>query len=243
MARISRHSLSDRVTDEILAIIENRPIGVGEALPPTRELAEIFDVSVVVVREALATLAGRGIIRRGQGREPVVTRPGVEVLDTIFRTRMHQDAIPVDEFQQCRAALEAQSAASAALGGDAARAVATLNERVDALAAASDREAFAEADLQFHRSLAELSGNRALSILLDALGSLVRESLLEMYERVADEPAALARAVDHHREIAAAVAVGDPHAAVAAMRTHFEESAHGNDFSFMAVKMTDAVAR
>lgn len=225
MSVIPRLSLSDRVTEEILAIIEDRHIGVGDPLPATRELSETFGVSVVVVREALAVLAGRGIIHRSQGREPVVTRPGTAVLDSIFRTRMHQDEISIDDFQQCRAALEMQSAASAALADHDPAQMKLLAEAVDELADAADRDAFVLADLKFHNTLAEISGNRALIILLEALGSLVRESLFAMFDRVADDSAALARAVGHHRDIMKGVADADPDAATRAMRIHFEESA------------------
>lgn len=225
MSKIVRAPLSDQVTAAIVELIENDEIAVGSPLPPSGELAARFGVSVVVIREALATLAGRGIVKRGQGKEPVVTRPGSAVLDSIFRTRMRQDGISLDEFQECRASLEGQSAAEAARQSGHAGAMAALKPHLDAMAASTTEEAFVAADLAFHLTLASLSGNRALVLLLEGLNTFVQESLHVMYERIRALGAdALAEAVHTHEEIARAVTEGDRAAAVRAMRKHFEAS-------------------
>ena len=225
MPKIVRTPLSDQVTDAIVELIENDKIAVGSVLPPAGELATRFGVSVVVVREALATLAGRGIVRRGQGKEPIVTRPGGEVLDSIFRTRMRQDGISLDEFQECRASLEGQSAAEAARHPEHAQALTALQPHLDTMARSVSEEDFVAADLAFHLTLAGLSGNRALVLLLEGLNTFVQASLHVMYDRIhARGGQALADAVRAHEKIAHAVTAGDPDAAIIAMRGHFEAS-------------------
>ncbi len=231
--RIRRSSLSDQVSDAIVSLIEEREIDVGAPLPPTGELATTFGVSVVVVREALAALAGRGIVQRGQGREPVVARPGGPVLDSIFRTRMRQDGISVDEFQHCRAALENQSALEAALQPNHAEARIVLGSLVDRLEAATTVDEMIAADLEFHAALARFSGNRALPIVLEGLNTFVRDSLVTMYDRMGvHRVQAIQEIVSNHRDIVSSVAAGDPAAAVAAMRRHFQASSPHLKFTF-----------
>jgi DNA-binding GntR family transcriptional regulator len=49
----------------ILDLVADRGLKEGDFLPPTGELVARFDVNVVVVRKALAVLAGRGMpVRR-----------------------------------------------------------------------------------------------------------------------------------------------------------------------------------
>ena len=47
----------------------------GERIPPERELAERLGVSRMTVRQALASLAARGLVERGVGRGTFVRRP------------------------------------------------------------------------------------------------------------------------------------------------------------------------
>ena len=56
----SRSSCADR--------IESGRLGAGERLPPERDLAEALSVSRMTVRQALASLAARGLVERGVGR-------------------------------------------------------------------------------------------------------------------------------------------------------------------------------
>ncbi len=58
MTAIPRRSLADQVAEGILALILDGPLAEGAPLPTTAELAARFDVSAVVVREAMAALAG-----------------------------------------------------------------------------------------------------------------------------------------------------------------------------------------
>ncbi|MDO8210052.1 FadR/GntR family transcriptional regulator [Conexibacter sp. CPCC 206217] len=233
MATLPRSSLSDQAAEAILVLIDDERLGAGDPVPPAGELARRFGVSVVVVREAIAALAGRGILVRSQGRGTVVGRPGAEILDSILRVRMRQDGIAVDEFQQCRAALEAQSAALAASVDDATARATALSPALDAMRAAQSLDAFREADLDFHLALAQLAGNHALVLLLEALNTVVSHSLGQLWRRVAGRADALRRTVGHHQRIADAVAAGDRDAAVRAMAVHFLESAPDVDYGIL----------
>ncbi len=53
--------------------IESGEVSAGERLPPERELAEALGVSRMTVRQALASLAARGMVERGVGRGTFVS--------------------------------------------------------------------------------------------------------------------------------------------------------------------------
>jgi len=66
--------IEERLTEQI----ESSAIGLGERLPPERELAEGFGVSRMTVRQALAALEARGLLERGVGRGTFVRRAKIE---------------------------------------------------------------------------------------------------------------------------------------------------------------------
>ena len=219
---VSRQTLTDQVADGILDLIFQNQLGAGDSLPSSGDLAKRFDVSVVVVREALALLAGRGVLHRRQGRESVVALPGHRELSSTLKLRAKQELIPPEEFLQCRAWLETQATVLAASH-------ATSEEREQAIAGAIARmeqsrsnAEMLEADLAFHAQLAALSANRALILILASLHSVIREELERRTARqtAKDRADSLAR----HRPIADAVVAGDRAAARRAMVVHFQHA-------------------
>jgi GntR family transcriptional regulator len=67
-----------RIEEALTERIESAAIAVGERLPGERELAREFGVSRMTVRQALSSLAGRGLIERGVGRGTFVRRAKIE---------------------------------------------------------------------------------------------------------------------------------------------------------------------
>lgn len=230
---ISRETLTDRVVVGLLSLIADQGLKEGDAMPSARELAVRFDVSVVVVREALAVLAGRGLLLRRQGREPVLALPGHELLTTMLSFRESQEALSHDDILQCRAALEVQAAVLAASKEPREAREAFLEELMGRLATCQDLQAFNDRDLLFHSAIARLSGNRALVLIQTSLHASVRADLLERSRaQLGRKPFVewLSMMVARHQAIANAIIQGDRAAAADAMLKHFEQGRHGVDF-------------
>jgi DNA-binding FadR family transcriptional regulator len=227
--------LSERAADAILELILERRLQPGDALPASGELARDFDVSAIVIRQAIATLAGRGILVRRQGREATVARPGPDVLDSLLRVRMHQDAIALEELQQCRAALEGQAAVLACRVGDPEQRRTALGPSLEAMQRANEIDELRTADVEFHTALARLAGNQALTLLLEAMNSAVSDSLDDLYRRLLASSGStlfeLTRST--HQAIGDAVAAGDAAGAAAAMSEHFRASIAGVDYGLL----------
>jgi GntR family transcriptional regulator len=64
--------------------IESGALAPGERLPPERDLADALHVSRMTVRQALASLAARGLVERGVGRGTFV-REGPPVIHDLTR--------------------------------------------------------------------------------------------------------------------------------------------------------------
>ena len=63
-----------QIEDQLAVRIESGELAAGERLPPERELADGLGVSRMTVRQALSSLAARGLVERGVGRGTFVAR-------------------------------------------------------------------------------------------------------------------------------------------------------------------------
>ena len=73
-----------QIEEQLADRIESGALGPGERVPPERELAEALSVSRMTVRQALASLAARGLVERGVGRGTFV-REAPPVLHDLTR--------------------------------------------------------------------------------------------------------------------------------------------------------------
>lgn len=218
MGVIGRATLSDRVADAVIALIQARGLREGEALPPTAELAEEFDVSRPVVREALAELAGRGLLKRQQGREGIFTLPGSRQLSELLALRLAHRHIALTDLHEFRETVEVGAARLAAQRVAAgAPDDHRLRERLHALAAAGTEEAMHEADLALHHAIARASGNDVFVLVLDSLAPLLRESRATVWSGYVRAGGDTRRAVDLHTDLVDRVLAGDPEGAAEAM--------------------------
>ena len=135
----------------------------GSRLPTPDELFERFGASRMLLREVTKTLAAKGLIT-------AKTRVGTQVLppehwswfdpDVLtWRVQYGVDQTFLHHLAQMRRAVEPGGAALAAQNRTAAQ-LAAMRAAIAAMTkAGTDRRAFAQADLDFHISVATASGN------------------------------------------------------------------------------------
>ena len=221
---LSRRSLADQVSDLIVELILKDGLVEGDRLPPTAELVERFGVSRTVLREALASLAGRGVVSRSQGKECVVATPGAANLTSLLQFRIRKDAVSVADIMQVRLALEVSAARACATSRSEAH-LALMRAQLDALAAARTDRAYHAADVALHRAIAEGSGNPLLALILDALGEFLTDVRVRATANRRRRGGTLDQAVEEHRNIIDAVESRDPEAAEQAMLDHLRHTA------------------
>lgn len=212
--------LSDRVADRLLETIVSRRLRPGDRLPSERDLAEQFAVSRTVVREAVRSLAGKGIIDARPGRGLTVSAVGAAAVRQSITLYLHgSSSIDYRKVHEVRAMLEVQVAALAAQRASDAE-LERLRGQCDSMERTlEDNEAASREDVQFHRMLAESTHNELYVLLLDAIG----DSLMEIRVHTFRVPGRIAVALAAHREILRRVAERDVRGARREMRLHLQD--------------------
>jgi len=211
---LRRAPLVESICERLLA--EHR---ATDWLPPERQLAFELGVSRPALREAIKRLENQGLLaaRHGVGVQ-VVDRPEVPIQAVLERT-LPSPAERVRQFTAARQLVEPELAALAAtrLPPNAADRLAAIHER---FCTATDLDAALAADLEFHRALASLSGNRVLELMIASMAPLETDS-----RRITLGQVGLAEARRQHGRILSAVLAQNPAAARRAMQTHLRAAA------------------
>lgn len=74
---IDTSSLVDKVEDSLVALLQQKKLKVGDAIPKEIELAETLGVSRTVIREALSRLRMMGLIETKKKKGAVITAPDI----------------------------------------------------------------------------------------------------------------------------------------------------------------------
>lgn len=213
-------SRTARVSAEIGRAILSGAYPERSLLPGDAELMTQFGVSRTVLREALRTLAGKGLIEaRARVGTRVLPRSQWNLFDRDllgWRAKQGLDAQFIVHLSEMRLALEPEAAALAALHRTD-RDIEAIFHCFDRMATAEiGREDFARADLDFHLAIVVAAHNPFLR----SAAALVEVALIGLLKisSPAEDPARLASSVDDHRRIADAIAARDPDLAREAMR-------------------------
>jgi GntR family transcriptional repressor for pyruvate dehydrogenase complex len=218
-------TLSDRVVQSVLDLIASSALKPGDRLPSERDLGERFGVSRTVVREAVRSLAAKGVLDVRSGSGATVARVDVARASEALRlyvqgARGNVDGVTYEQVNDVREMIEtrvARMAATAASDADIAR-LAAIHEQFRARS--GDLEESSRLDVAFHRAIAESVHNPLLLVMLDS----VEPILLEIRRRVAGVPDRQRRAVDAHQLILDRLRERDGAGAERAMTEHLEES-------------------
>ena len=215
---IERRKTYELVAERLTEQIGARHLRPGDLLPPERELVTSYGVGRSSVREALRILESRGLIEdRGNGTFAVAEyrRPLDRSLDVLLAVAEADYA----ELFEVRRILEGEAAALAALRATPDH-LARMAAAIEDMAAGLDsEERFIEADLRFHLTIAEATGNRVLVHLMDAVRGLLLRSLSSSYHI----PGSPERAIKMHRLILAALEAGAEGRARRRMREHVQQ--------------------
>jgi GntR family transcriptional repressor for pyruvate dehydrogenase complex len=179
----SQQRLHDRVVAEIEQRIIDGDLAPGRKLPPERELAETLGVSRTVLREAMRVLAAKGLLEAQQGIGTTVraltSRHVVEPLGLYLRAQ-EGGVISFHHLHQVRSLLEVEIAGIAAESATDEE-IAQLREVYESMVEAMNNvELLAEQDAEFHRTLAAMTHNPLLLVLIDSIRELLREYIAQV---------------------------------------------------------------
>jgi len=194
----------------------------GDRLPSERELAAMFNVSRVTLREAIRALQQAGYVRSRRGRyggtfvAPVLPRPRRRSA----RTAVVHPGGRLDDVLTLRQVLEVGAAEVAAGRARSHEVQEHLRARLDDVLAA-ELDDYRRLDSRLHLAIAEASGSASLT---SAVAD-VRMRLNELLDAIPLLERNIRHSNEQHVAIIEAVVAGDPCAAREAMAEHVSGTA------------------
>ncbi|MFR3792299.1 MAG: FadR/GntR family transcriptional regulator [Blautia massiliensis (ex Durand et al. 2017)] len=206
--------LGAQVEDALMTYILETPVPVGEKLPNEFELGQMFQAGRSTIREAVKTLATKGIleVRRGDGTYVKSHRTLAE--DPLGLSRLEDQYKLALELLDVRLILEPEIAASAAAN-------ATPQDKAELKALCDEVERICLAggdhipkDIAFHTCIARCSRNRVMEMLIPIINTAVMTFASLTHRTLRRET------VQTHRAITDAILEGDAVGARCAMSMH-----------------------
>lgn len=223
LTKLSRETLAEQAARNLMAFIEDQNLTPGKLLPPETKLAADLGVSRPIIREALKSLEGKGIIEVVSGKGAVVKPLDNQPLQLFFQRAMQIEHEAIIDLMELRKGIEVQSAALAAQR----RSVEDI-EKLKTIVAEMRRNlrvptTYVELDIAFHQLIAAMTHNAMIFHLVGAIREAIKESIHESrLRRQTDEQ--LEHVQAGHEAILASVERGDVEEAKRLMADHFEEA-------------------
>jgi len=212
---IERRNTYELVADSLLALISERHLKPGDALPTERELMQHYGVGRSSVREALRMLESKGLISAG-GSGAFVVADFRNPLNDSLSLLLAVEEGSLRELFEVRRILEGEAVALATERGNE-----SYLERMRAATELMreglvDREEYIEADVAFHLTIAEATQNRLILHLMHAIRDQLERALGSIYKI----PGSPEQSIEDHGLIIAAMSEGRPDEARERMREH-----------------------
>jgi GntR family transcriptional regulator, transcriptional repressor for pyruvate dehydrogenase complex len=214
-------SLYHQVIDNIRKLVLNGKLKVGEKLPSERDLAEMYGVSRVPVREALKTLEFLGIVQtvRGDGVyiQNIQTK---DLLENVEFAILDDENDMLAELFEARIAIEVKAAQLAALRRNDEE----LGEMLEALLD-MERDLMLKRDAsissyKFHLAIIKASHNRVLYRIHDNLSDMLKLSRQKSLRVKGHSEVALG----FHKQILNEIRDKNPEAAGVLMAEHLNKA-------------------
>jgi GntR family transcriptional regulator, transcriptional repressor for pyruvate dehydrogenase complex len=231
--RSSASDVGELKSDRIVRLLERQILGgslpAGTMLPAEAELCDSLGVSRSVLRDAIRTLATRGLVEVSRGRGTVIAAPSDEQFGQALTALLARAGVSMGEVMHAREMIESMVAGLAAEAATASD-VALLEAAYERLAVAvgqSDHAGAAQSHAEFHLAILDAAHQPALAVILAPVSRLatltgvasVRAVSIEDYE------------VETHRPIVDAIARAERAAAEEATRAHFVTTARSSDYA------------
>lgn len=172
MKAIAVRNLHAQVIHELGRLIVSGELKPGDLLPREEALAQRMVISRTALREAMKVLASKGLIETRQ-------KTGTRVRDPRYWNQLDADilawrcaSMPTEDFVEklveMREIIEPAAVAAAAKRRTAEQ-LARLKAAYEAMAAATDLDAWTKADLDFHERVLDASNNELMASLFSVI--------------------------------------------------------------------------
>jgi GntR family transcriptional repressor for pyruvate dehydrogenase complex len=210
-------AVTDEAIEKIRGMITSGQLKPGDRLPREAELGLQLGLSRSSLREAVKALSLINVldVRRGDGTFVTSLDPGLLTDALSFAVDFQHDS-SILQFFQVRRILEPAGTALATVRMTDAEIVA-LDALLDELPPDPSVEELVANDQEFHRRIAQGSGNAVLASLVESLSGQTQRARVW---RGLTQTAAVRRTLDEHRAISAAMAARQSDVAQACAMVH-----------------------
>lgn len=228
---MKRQRLSEQVADRLETMIARGEFAPGDRLPAERVLSARLDISRPSLREAIRSLADKGLVHTRPGGGSFVTdAPDPQFIDPLVELLQKEPASRYDVLE-IRHALEGMAAYHAALRATVEDRD-NVRERFETMIAmheAGDPGAEIQADARFHLSIVQAAHNQVLLQVMRGLFKLLQTSIGHNLNQLYQVPRVFEPLSRQHENLMKAVVEGDPERARSAAQEHMvfvEETLH-----------------
>lgn len=181
---IQRESLVDQAVRTIFSYIQKNDLKAGSVLPSETKLAESLNVSRPVIREAMRTLVGKGMVEMINGVGAVVRPLEGNVLAEYFGRFAATRVSNWFELEEARHGLEMHAAMLAAQRrtDEDLRELEGILARMRAVV--GNKDEYGRLNSEFHRVISRATRNPVLQTMVGALHDAIAGAMTGLYDRL-----------------------------------------------------------
>jgi GntR family transcriptional repressor for pyruvate dehydrogenase complex len=210
--------ISDLVFEQIRDLIFKGHLQPGQRLMTERELAETLGVSRPTVREAINKLVALRLLEHRQGQGTFVNSPALlaekDPLGMAGQEISLVDLLEVRLGLECNAVMMAANRATEEDIRDMEKSVRDMEAEVEA------GDLGSSADVTFHMTIAYATKNIVQIHVMKGFYDLLFYGIKENLHHLYTDPQNIAKVLEQHRAVVAAISDRNPDAAQDAMRLH-----------------------
>lgn len=211
-------TLVEQVSQQLALKLTDGTGIVGGKLMAERGLAAQLGVSRNVLREAIKRLEMQGLLEIRQGHGTKVVRNLHKPLTSALKLLVTDETERFEQLFDARLLIEPETARLAAAKATREQFL-QIQSCQERLKVAQTVEESVQADMDFHRAIAEASGNRVLLLVIESLAEILSASQSIGF-RLVDHSQPIRR----HQAVLDAIEKGDGERAAAEMAAHIEEA-------------------
>lgn len=214
---------AEEVATRLRDMIHAGELSSGDRLPPERDLAKILGVSRPTLRAGIRSLSAVGILHSRQGAGTFVNAaddesPTLDSSSLKMLSALH--GFSSDEMVEARLALEISLAGLAARRVSSEQMTTLADEIAGMYASLNDPDQYFIHDERFHQVVAEASGNRIITALMNMVVTILSEYRSKTLKQATD----LKASAEQHHKIYRALRDHNAHAAEKAMHDYLVET-------------------
>ncbi|MBQ6774675.1 MAG: FadR family transcriptional regulator [Synergistaceae bacterium] len=206
--------LAHKIEEELLRFIQETPVNIGERIPTELDLSKKFNAGRSTIREAVKSLASKGVLEVRQGAGTFVVNSSTVEDDPLRLSRYHDKLQLALELFDVRLMIEPEIAALAAqnASGDDIIEIKNLCDEVEKIYLSGNNHV--RKDIEFHKKIAHSSKNRVVEELIPLIISAVYTFANVTHRLLLHET------IETHRAITDAISRHDQTGARCAMEMH-----------------------